>query len=117
MTAALVLCGCMGAMTPAQAHLVAAQKGTLNFAGNAAFLVLSVPVSAMHSVDDDGDGILDTEDKMPHDFNNDGIQDGRDRHEGRRDNLEKMMKDFKMRGDNRGPGSNNSGSNDSNDDN
>ena len=58
MTAALVLCGCMGAMTPAQAHLVAAQKGTLNFAGNAAFLVLSVPVSAIHSVDDDGDGML-----------------------------------------------------------
>lgn len=58
MTAALVLCGWMGAMTPAQAHLVAAQKGTLNFAGNAAFLVLSVPVSAMHSVDDDGDGML-----------------------------------------------------------
>ena len=58
MTAALVLCGCMGAMTPAQAHLVAAQKGTLNFAENAAFLVLSVPVSAMHSVDDDGDGML-----------------------------------------------------------
>ena len=41
-----------------QAHLVAAQKGTLNFAGNAAFLVLSVPVSAIHSVDDDGDGML-----------------------------------------------------------
>jgi hypothetical protein len=58
MTAAFVLCGCMGAMTPAQAHLVAAQKGTLNFAGNAAFLVLSLPVSAMHSVDDDGDGML-----------------------------------------------------------
>lgn len=45
-------------MTPAQAHLVAAQKGTLNFVGNAAFLVLSVPVSALHSVDDDGDGVL-----------------------------------------------------------
>ena len=45
-------------MTPAQAHLVAAQKGTLNLVGNAAFLVLSVPVSALHNVDDDGDGML-----------------------------------------------------------
>ena len=56
--AALVLCGSTGAVTPAQAHLVAAQKGTLNLVGNAAFLVLSVPVSALHSVDDDGDGML-----------------------------------------------------------
>ena len=56
--AALVLCGSTGAVTPAQAHLVAAQKGTLNLVGNAAFLVLSVPVSALHSVDNDGDGML-----------------------------------------------------------
>lgn len=58
MTAAFVLCGCMGTFMPAQAHLVAAQKGTLNFEGNAAFLVLSVPVSTIQSVDDDGDGML-----------------------------------------------------------
>lgn len=58
MAAALVLCGSMAAVTPAQAHLVAAQKGTLNFVGYAAFLVLSVPVSALHRVDDDGDGLL-----------------------------------------------------------
>ena len=58
LAATLVLCGSMGAVTPAQAHLVAAQKGALNFVGNAAFLVLSVPVSALHSVDDDGDGML-----------------------------------------------------------
>ncbi len=67
--------------------------------------------------DDDNDGILDTEDTKPHDSDNDGISDGRDRHEGRGDKLEKMMKDFKMRGENRGSGSLNSGSNDDNDDN
>lgn len=67
--------------------------------------------------DDDNDGILDTADTMPLDANNDGIPDGRDRHEGRGDKLEKMMLDFKMKMDNRGPGSQNSGSNDDNDDN
>ena len=56
--AALLLGGTLLAMTAAQAHLVAAQKGTLNLVGNAAFLVLSVPVSALHAVDDDGDGGL-----------------------------------------------------------
>ncbi|MCX8518273.1 MAG: HupE/UreJ family protein [Rhodoferax sp.] len=45
-------------MTATEAHLVAAQKGSLNLVGNAAFLVLSVPVSALHAVDDDGDGSL-----------------------------------------------------------
>ena len=45
-------------MVPAHAHLMAAQKGTLNIVGNAAFLVVSVPVSAMSGVDDDGDGAL-----------------------------------------------------------
>jgi len=45
-------------LSPAQAHLLPAQKGTLNFVGEAAFMVLSVPVSAFHGVDDDGDGAL-----------------------------------------------------------
>ena len=45
-------------MAPVQAHLMAAQKGTLNIVNDAAFLVLSVPVSALKSVDDDGDGAL-----------------------------------------------------------
>ncbi len=42
----------------AQAHLMAAQKGTLNLVGDAGFLVLSVPVAALQGVDDDGDGAL-----------------------------------------------------------
>lgn len=66
MAAVLMMCVNMGAVTPAQAHLVAAQKGTLNFAGNGAFLVLSVPVSAFHGVDDDGDGMLSKDELVTH---------------------------------------------------
>ena len=53
-----ILWGMLLGMAPAQAHLMAAQKGTLNIVGNAAFLVLSVPVTAFKGVDDDGDGAL-----------------------------------------------------------
>ncbi len=52
------LCAAALGLPLAQAHLVAAQKGTLNFVGDAAFMVLSVPVSALRGVDDDGDGAL-----------------------------------------------------------
>lgn len=54
----LVLCAPLLCVAPAQAHLVAAQKGTLNIVGDAAFLVLSVPVAALQGVDADGDGLL-----------------------------------------------------------
>ncbi|MGL4610158.1 MAG: HupE/UreJ family protein [Trueperaceae bacterium] len=40
------------------AHLMVAQKGTLNLSGNGAYLVVSVPTSALTDVDDDGDGLL-----------------------------------------------------------
>lgn len=50
----------------AQAHLMAAQKGTLNLVGQAGFLVLSVPVSALQGVDDDGDGALSTAELEAH---------------------------------------------------
>lgn len=53
-----LLWGALLSIAPAQAHLMAAQKGTLNIVGNAAFLVLSVPVSGLRAVDDDGDGAL-----------------------------------------------------------
>lgn len=56
--ALLVLWGTLLGVAPAQAHLMAAQKGTLNLVGDAAFLVLSVPVSALPRVDDDRDGAL-----------------------------------------------------------
>ena len=54
----LFLCGAVLATSTAQAHLMAAQKGTLNIVGDAAFLVLALPVSALTGVDDDGDGTV-----------------------------------------------------------
>ena len=54
-TACLVSMMCIAS---AQAHVMAAQQGTLNIVGDAAFMVLSVPVSAFKAVDDDGDGAL-----------------------------------------------------------
>jgi hypothetical protein len=64
--AGLALCGALLAATPAQAHLMAAQKGTLNVVGDAAFLVLSVPVSALKGVDDNGDGALSVAELRAH---------------------------------------------------
>ena len=43
---------------PAQAHLMPAQRGSINLVEGGAFVVLSVPVSALPSVDDDGDHLL-----------------------------------------------------------
>ena len=43
---------------PAHAHLMLAQKGTINFVEEAAFMVVSVPVSAFRGIDDDDDGQL-----------------------------------------------------------
>ncbi len=56
----LALIACMGLVfvQPAQAHLMVAQRGTLNIVGDGAFMVLSLPVSALSGVDDDGDGKL-----------------------------------------------------------
>ena len=42
-------------MPHASAHLMVAQKGTLNFVNDSAFLVLSIPVSAFKNIDDNGD--------------------------------------------------------------
>ena len=53
-------------LTPAQAHWMAAQQGTLNIVGEAAFMVLSVPVSAFTAVDDDGDGALSKAELVAH---------------------------------------------------
>ncbi len=52
----LVLLALLGA--PARAHLMVAQKGTLNFHGDGAYLVVSLPVSALQGADADGDGLL-----------------------------------------------------------
>jgi HupE / UreJ protein len=42
----------------AQAHLMVAQRGTLNLVGDGAFLVLSLPVSAFSNADTNRDGLL-----------------------------------------------------------
>jgi hypothetical protein len=50
----------------AEAHLMPAGQGTLNVVGNAVFSVLSVPVSALHDFDDDGDGLLSLKELEKH---------------------------------------------------
>ena len=42
----------------AQAHLVVSQRGTLNIVGYGAYMVLSLPVSALTGFDDNRDGLL-----------------------------------------------------------
>ena len=54
LVAVLALLAC----TWADAHLMVAQRGTLNIVGDGAFMVMSLPVSALQGVDDDGDGRL-----------------------------------------------------------
>ena len=64
--ASLVLALAVVLSTSAQAHLMVAQKGTLNLVDNGAFMVLSVPVSAFDGVDDDSDGKLSVEEFTHH---------------------------------------------------
>lgn len=52
-----------------QAHLMVAQHGTLNIVGDAAFMVVSLPVSALRGVDDDGDGRLSPAEASTHQAN------------------------------------------------
>lgn len=52
------LLGLAGLLPAAQAHLMVAQRGTLNLVNDGAFMVLSIPVSAFQGVDDDHDGLL-----------------------------------------------------------
>ena len=69
--AGLLLCALVLWVAPARAHLMAAQKGTLNLVGGSAFLVLSVPVSALKGWDDDADGALSRAELRAH---GDGIR-------------------------------------------
>lgn len=52
--AALLLCLALLSLST-QAHLMVAQKGTLNVEGGGAYLLVSLPVSAFTGYDDDGD--------------------------------------------------------------
>eukprot|EP01042_Synura_sphagnicola_P029987 gene29987-38645_t len=48
----------IGLGRPASAHLLPAQNATMNLIGKRAYLVVSVPVSALTGVDDNADGLL-----------------------------------------------------------
>lgn len=48
------------------AHLMVAQKGTLNLKGNGAYLVVSIATSSLIDVDDDGDGLLSPQELSVH---------------------------------------------------
>jgi hypothetical protein len=50
----------------ASAHLMVAQKGTLNLNGTGAFLLVSVPTSALKDVDDNKDGLLSPQELSTH---------------------------------------------------
>jgi hypothetical protein len=66
--ATLILMACLLIGTPcrSQAHLMVAQQGTINLAGDGAFMVLSLPVSAFEGWDDDRDGKLSTSELNRH---------------------------------------------------
>jgi hydrogenase/urease accessory protein HupE len=50
----------------AEAHLMPSRRGTLNVVDHAVFGVLSVPVSALHGADDNGNGLLEMEELQRH---------------------------------------------------
>ncbi len=52
--------------TSASAHLMVAQHGTLNFVGDGAFLVMSLPASAFPLADEDHDGRLSSAELQRH---------------------------------------------------
>jgi HupE / UreJ protein len=51
---------------PAQAHLMVAQRGTLNIVGTGGFVVMALPVDSLSGVDDDGDGLLSLDEMRRH---------------------------------------------------
>lgn len=51
---------------PGHAHLLPAQQATVNLVGNAAFVAVSLPVSALHGFDDDGDQQLSQHELQRH---------------------------------------------------
>jgi hypothetical protein len=53
----------------AHAHLVVSQHGTLNIVGDGAYMVLSLPVSALAGIDDNQDGLLSADELRSHSAN------------------------------------------------
>jgi HupE / UreJ protein len=63
----LLVCLLAGAaVSAAQAHLVVSQRGTLNIVGSGAYMVLSLPVSALSGFDDNQDGLLSVDELRAH---------------------------------------------------
>lgn len=60
--AALLMCWSLSAA----AHLMVAQHGTVNLVGDKAYVVVSLPVSTLPNIDDDGDGKLSTAELQKH---------------------------------------------------
>ena len=65
-TLVLMACLLIGMHCRSQAHLMVAQQGTINLAGDGAFMVLSLPVSAFQGWDDDRDGKLSASELNKH---------------------------------------------------
>ena len=65
-TPLLLVCLLIGMPRPSPAHLMVAQHGTLNLVGDGAFMVLSVPVSALDGWDDDHDSLLSASELNAH---------------------------------------------------
>jgi hydrogenase/urease accessory protein HupE len=53
---------------PSWADLLPAQNATLNLVDSSVFVVVSTPVSALSGVDDNGDGLLSTTERIQHDL-------------------------------------------------
>ena len=53
-------------LQPAQAHLMPAQRGTLNLVGSGGFVVMALPVDAFTGIDDNGDGRLSAAELQAH---------------------------------------------------
>ena len=53
-----LILGLLTLLGVASAHLLVAQRGTLNIVDNAAYMVMSLPVSSLTGVDDNNDGSL-----------------------------------------------------------
>ncbi|HEY4116454.1 MAG TPA: hypothetical protein VGM56_01310 [Byssovorax sp.] len=54
------------AAAPAEAHLLPADRATVRVVGAGVFVAASLPVSALHGADDDGDGAIDAAELARH---------------------------------------------------
>lgn len=65
-TLLLLACLLIGMPRPSPAHLMVAQQGTINLVGDGAFMVVSVPVSALDGWDDNRDSLLSASELNAH---------------------------------------------------